>query len=110
MECAGEGQQQFNCPTEQMGLYTKVDWPTDRRSSRDFDFDRRSVSLYVLISNPIWGQRPNFCYCQTVMGLFVWGAHSDKRTDLSFTPAFGHRQRSYSWVRVRRPNYAPPPT
>jgi hypothetical protein len=25
---------------------------------------------------PIWGLRPDFCYCQTVAGLFMWGALS----------------------------------
>jgi hypothetical protein len=88
MECDGEGQQQFNRPTEQMGLYTKVDWLTDRRSSRDFDCDWRSVGQPVLVSSPIWGQRPNCSYCQTVTGLFVCVAHSDKR--------------SHYWVRVPR--------
>jgi hypothetical protein len=32
---------------------------------------------------PIWGLRPNLCYCQTVEGLFMWGALSDERTCLS---------------------------
>jgi hypothetical protein len=49
---------------------------------------------------PIWGLRPYFCYCQTVVGLLMWGALSDERTGLSFTIAAGHRQRSHSRVRV----------
>jgi hypothetical protein len=30
--------------------------------------------------SPIWGLRPDFCYCQTVAGLLMWGALSDERT------------------------------
>jgi hypothetical protein len=33
---------------------------------------------------PIWGLRPDLCYCQTVAGLFKWGALSDEMTGLSF--------------------------
>jgi hypothetical protein len=47
---------------------------------------------------PIWGLRPNFCYCQTVAGLLMWGALSDERTSLSFTIVVGPRQRSHSRV------------
>jgi hypothetical protein len=42
---------------------------------------------------PIWGLRQDFYYCQTVAGLLMWGALSDKRTGLSFTTAAGPRQR-----------------
>jgi hypothetical protein len=38
---------------------------------------------------PIWGLRPDFYYCQTVAGLFMWGALSDERTGLPFTIAAG---------------------
>jgi hypothetical protein len=47
----------------------------------------------------IWGLRPDLCYCQTVAGLFMWGALSDERTGLSFITAAGPRQRSHSRVR-----------
>jgi hypothetical protein len=40
----------------------------------------------------IWGLRPDFYYCQTVAGLLVWGALSDKRMGLLFTIAAGARQ------------------
>jgi hypothetical protein len=49
---------------------------------------------------PVWGVRPGFYYCQTVAGLFMWGALSDERTGLPFTIAAGPRQRSHSRVRV----------
>jgi hypothetical protein len=51
---------------------------------------------------PIWGLRPDFCYCQTVTGLLMWGALSlsDERTGLSFTIVVGPRQRSHFRVRV----------
>jgi hypothetical protein len=49
---------------------------------------------------PIWGLRSDFCYCQTVAGLLMWGTLSDERTGLSFTIIAGPRQRSHSRVRV----------
>jgi hypothetical protein len=49
---------------------------------------------------PIWSLRPDFCYCQTVPWLLMWGALSDERTGLSFTTAADLRQRSHSRVRV----------
>jgi hypothetical protein len=64
----------------------------------------------------IWGLRPDFYYCQTVAGLLMWGALSEKWTGLSFTIAAGPRQRSHSRVRVptasdsRLPSSSPPTT
>jgi hypothetical protein len=29
-------------------------------------YERRSVGQSVLVSGPMWGPRPDFCYCQTV--------------------------------------------
>jgi hypothetical protein len=49
---------------------------------------------------PIWGLQPDFYYCQTVAGLFLWGALSDERTGLSFIHAAGPCQRNLSLVRV----------
>jgi hypothetical protein len=54
--------------------------------------DGQSASLSWNIA-PIWGLRPDFYYCQTVVGLLMWGALSDERTGLSFTVAAGPRQR-----------------
>jgi hypothetical protein len=34
---------------------------------------------------PIWSPRPDFCYCQTVAGLLIWGTLADERTGLPFT-------------------------
>jgi hypothetical protein len=42
---------------------------------------------------PIWGLRPDLCFCLTFAGLFMWGALSDERTGLSFTISAGPRQR-----------------
>jgi hypothetical protein len=56
--------------------------------------DRQSVAQSVSASSRIWAQKPDFCYCQRVAGLFMWGDISDERTDLSFTIAAGPRQRS----------------
>jgi hypothetical protein len=63
-------------------------------------YDRRSVGQSLLDKAPIWGLRPYFYYCQTVSGLLIWGALSDKRKGLSFTIAAGPRQRSHFWVPV----------
>jgi hypothetical protein len=65
-------------------------------------YDRRSVGQSVLMSIPIWGTRSVFCYCQTVVGLLIWGTFSDERRSLSFKIAAGPRQHSYSRVRVPR--------
>jgi hypothetical protein len=56
--------------------------------------------LRPMVSRPVWGLRPDIYYCQSVAGLFMWGAFSDERTGLSFTIAAGPRQRSNSQVRV----------
>jgi hypothetical protein len=49
---------------------------------------------------PIWGLRPDLCYCQTFAGLFMWGSLSDDRTGLSFPIAAGPRQRNHFLVRL----------
>jgi hypothetical protein len=38
--------------------------PTDCRSQRHLCYDRRSVGQPILVSSPIWGPRPEFCYRQ----------------------------------------------
>jgi hypothetical protein len=52
-------------------------------------YDRWSFRQSVLVSCLIWGPRPDFCYCQTVADLFMWGALYDEKTGLSFTIAAG---------------------
>jgi hypothetical protein len=63
--------------------------------------DRRSVGQSILVSSPILGPRPEFCYCQTIAGLLMWSALSDERTGQPFTISAGGRQRSHSRVRVQ---------
>jgi hypothetical protein len=58
--------------------------------------NRRSV----LVSSPIRGRRPEFCCCQTIAVLSMWGALSDESTGLSFITAAGPRQRSHSRVLI----------
>jgi hypothetical protein len=48
--------------------------------------DGQSTSL-SWCQAPIWGLQPEFYYCQTVVGLLLWGALSDERTGLPFTIA-----------------------
>jgi hypothetical protein len=47
-------------------------------------YDRRSVGQSVLVSSPICGPKPGFCYCHTVVVLSMWGTLSDERMGLSF--------------------------
>jgi hypothetical protein len=49
---------------------------------------------------PIWGLRPDFYYCQTVVGLLIWSALSDEGTGLALAIAAGPHQRSHSRVRI----------
>jgi hypothetical protein len=49
---------------------------------------------------PIWYLRPDFYYCQTVAGLFLWSSLCNERTGLQFAIAAGLRQRSRSRVWV----------
>jgi hypothetical protein len=46
-----------------------------------------SRSVYLGVKPPIGAPRPDFCYCQTVADLPMWGVLFHKRTVLSFTPA-----------------------
>jgi hypothetical protein len=59
-------------------------------------YGRLSVGQSVLVSSP----RPDFCCCQKVAGLPIWGALSGERTGLPFTIAAGSSQRNHSRVRV----------
>jgi hypothetical protein len=49
--------------------------------------DWRSVGQSVLVSSPIWGPRPDFCYCQTAVVLSMRGPLSDEKTGLSSVAA-----------------------
>jgi hypothetical protein len=53
---------------------------TNCSSSRNYvTTDVRSPSLSWCWTQ-VWGPRPDFCYCQTVTDLLMWGALSDGRT------------------------------
>jgi hypothetical protein len=47
----------------------------------------RSAGQSVLVSNAIWGPRPDFCYCQTVAVLSMWDALSDVKVKVMLRPA-----------------------
>jgi hypothetical protein len=66
--------------------------------------DGQSASL-SWCQAPTWGVRPDFYYCQTVVGLLMWVALSDERTGLPVTIAAGPHHRSHSWVRVPRDSW-----
>jgi hypothetical protein len=90
----------FACRFFCFGAHVLTGWQLARNeltSSHQVKFMSR---LTVLISSPSWGPRPDFCYCQTVAGLLMWGHLSDERTGPSFTTAAGSRQGSYSQARV----------
>jgi hypothetical protein len=59
-----------------------------------------SRPVYLGIKHPSGGRRPDFYYCQTVVGFWTCGVLSDERTGLSFTIAAGLLQRSRSRVPV----------
>jgi hypothetical protein len=69
---------------------------TKSNSDSKLRYDRRSVGQSVLVSSRIWWPRPDLCYCRTVAGLLLWGAHSDGRTGLSFTITTEPRQLSHN--------------
>jgi hypothetical protein len=58
-------------------------------------YDRQSVGQSVLMPSRIWGPGPDSCYCETVEGLFIWGALFDVRLGLLFKIAAGPRQCSH---------------
>jgi hypothetical protein len=70
--------------------YTIVEWVEPCVTT-----DGQSASL-SWNKAPIWGPGPDFRYCRTVVGLLMWSALCDERTDLSFTITAGPRQRSHS--------------
>jgi hypothetical protein len=35
-------------------------------------YDRQLIGHSVLVTSPIWGPRPDCCYCQTVVGVLIW--------------------------------------
>jgi hypothetical protein len=61
-----------------------------------------STGSFSWCQTPIWGHWSDFCYCQTVTDLFMWGTHSDETTGLSFITSAGPRQRSHSSVCLLR--------
>jgi hypothetical protein len=54
-----------------------------------------SRPIFLRVKHPFGAPRPDFYYCQTVVGLLMWGALSDERTDLSFIISASPRQRSH---------------
>jgi hypothetical protein len=78
---------------------------TDSESKSNLCYDRRSVGHSLLVSSRIWGPRQDFCDCQTVAGLSMWGAVADERRNLSFTIAAGPLQRNETRARVPRDSW-----
>lgn len=64
-------------------------------------YDQRTVDHPVLLSSPLWGPRPDLCYCQTLEGLQMWGSLYDDKVDL-FAITADTRQRGHSLVGVPR--------
>jgi hypothetical protein len=58
-------------------------WLTQSHSQSYVTSDGQSAGL-SWNKAPIWGPRPDFCYCQTIADLLMRSALSDKRTGLSF--------------------------
>jgi hypothetical protein len=74
------------------------------RSQTYVTTDGQSASL-SWCQAPVWGQRPDFYYSQTVTGFSLRGALSSERTCLPFTVATGSCQRGHSRVRVPRDSW-----
>jgi hypothetical protein len=67
-----------------------------------FSYDWMSLMLRPKVRPPVClGIEPDSYYCQTVVGLLMWGALSDERTGLSFTIAVGPRQRNLFGAKSR---------
>jgi hypothetical protein len=82
--------------------------PPPSRTEAQYCPSRSPISIDVQSASqfwcqaPIWGPRPDLCYCQTsAVFLSVWGALSDKRTGLSFVAVRLNIVR----VRVKRPTH-----
>jgi hypothetical protein len=56
---------------------------TQSQSQSYVTTDNQSASL-SWYKAPMWGLKPDLYFCQTVAGLWIWGALSDERTGLSF--------------------------
>jgi hypothetical protein len=59
-----------------------------------------SWPVCLSVKHPSGAPRPDFYYCQTVVGLLMWGALSDMRMGLLFTISAAPRQRNHSSVWV----------
>jgi hypothetical protein len=57
----------------------------DRILKSKLHYDWLSDGQSVIVSSPIWGPRADFCYCQIVVVLLMWGALPEERTGLSLT-------------------------
>jgi hypothetical protein len=57
----------------------------ERERDRELYFDDSQSASLSSCHAPIWGLRPDRYYCQTVVGLLLWGVLSDERMGLSFT-------------------------
>jgi hypothetical protein len=53
---------------------------TANEELRNFHVKPSTHGIYFYMN--IWGPWPDFYYCQTVAGLFIWGTVSDERTGL----------------------------
>jgi hypothetical protein len=70
------------------------------RQSQSYVTTNGQLASLSWCQTSIWGPRQDFYYCQTVVGLLMWGTLSDERTGLLFTIAAGPCQRIHSSVRV----------
>jgi hypothetical protein len=100
----------LNCPWPQLPASNKnsSQWlnpssssitESQSQSQSSVTTDGQSASL-SWCEAPIWGSKPHFCYCQTLVGLLMWGTLSKERMGLSFKIAAGPCQCSHSWVQI----------
>jgi hypothetical protein len=62
-------------------------------------YNWRTVAQRVLVSSPIWGPRPDFCYCQIDAALSMWGTTPEERKSLSFKTISATGHEAYGVVR-----------
>jgi hypothetical protein len=78
-------------------LGTQLNCQNQSQSYVMTDGQLASLSWHIA---PIWNLGPDFYFCQTVVGLLMWGTLSNERTGLSFTIAAGPCKRRHSWVQI----------
>jgi hypothetical protein len=82
-----------NPATSFLHLKTATHNCLDKQNSKS---KSRSFGQSVLVSYPIWGPRPDFYYCQAVLGFLICGALSDERTAVVYNWCWSSPAQSFT--------------